>query len=469
MQETVNILDGRVDRKAERKVLGALLVSEGHPLDCRDGVFNVLIGVDEAAFTTAVHKDIYTAIRACHLENESTDPTGVSSKLREMGKLTTEIFELLYSMMSEAAYPANAEDTARTILELHQFRELGRVLSGSLKEVLAGPGSYHEVAAGVSTSVSSVVDRSIKEESIVDGATGMGETLGQLLGWTETPPKGLSTGFTRLDEFTGGLRRKQMWVVAGRPGQGKTVVGLQMARHVVLTEGVSTLFISMEMPRDELFTRAMSAECNIRYKQLMSGALTAQERERVVEHWEAESRRQEEGGARFIVDDEGPQTVGEIFLKTRKAIREHNVGLVVVDYIQEGRADTPTGSSTEDVSAVSKALRALARKLNIPVLALAQLNRGVTDRADSRPRISDLKQSGQIEQDANVIVLIDNPSASDTNNEGVDNSATFIIGKNRNGKNNVDVDVRFDGDYARFIDGEKIASIAQLSGAGTGL
>jgi replicative DNA helicase len=468
VQEATSILDALVNRKAEREVLGALIVSEGHDLDCRDGVLNALIGYDDKVFTTAAHKVIYTAIRAQHLESQPTDVTGVASKLREMGELTTETSELLYSMMSEAAYPANAEDTALGILGLYQRRELGRVLSECSKDVLVGPGSYEEIAADVSMSVSAVVDQSVKEESIIDGATGLGETVGQLLGWSETPPKGLSTGFARLDEVTGGLRRKQMWIVAGRPGQGKTVLGIQIARHVVRFEGVSVLVISMEMPKDELFSRVISSECGIRHKEVMSGALSKEEQQRVVEHWEAEGRRQEEGGSVFVVDDEGPQKVGEIFLKARKAIREHNVGLVVVDYIQEGKADRPTFNNTEEVTEVSKGLRALARKLNIPVLALAQLNRAVSDRADSRPRISDLKQSGQIEQDGNVIVLIDNPSASDNNNEGVDTSATLIVGKNRNGKNNVDVDVVFDGDFARFIDGEAIANLAQTGGV-TGL
>lgn len=469
MQETASILDGLVDRKTERSVLGALLASEGHALDCRDGVFSVLIGADEKVFTVSVHKMIYTAIRSCHLDGRSTDPAGVSSKLREMGELTTEIYELLYGMMAEASYPANAEDAAAYILGLYQRRELGRVLAECSKETLAGAGSYEEVAASVSTAVSAVVDRSVREESITDGATGLGETVGQLLGWSETPPKGLSTGFSRLDEYTGGLRKRQMWVVAARPGQGKTVLGVQIARHVVRAEGVSVLFISMEMPRDELFSRVLSAECSIRHRALTSGSFTEQDRQLMVEHWEEETRRQEEGGAVFIVDDEGPQKAGEIFLKARKAIREHNVGLVVIDYLQEGKPDNPTFNSTEDVTAVSKAFRHLARKLDVPVLALAQLNRNVSERADSRPRVSDLRSSGQIEQDANVIVLIDNPSASDNNNEGVDNSATLIIGKNRNGRNNVDVDVVFDGDFARFIDGDAVAQLATSGARSAGL
>lgn len=469
MQETASILDGLVDRKTERAVLGALLASEGHVLDCRDGVFSVLIGADEKVFTVSVHKMIYAAIRSRHLEGQSTDPVGVSSKLREMGELTSEMYELLHSMMAEASYPANAEDAASYILGLYQRRELGRVLAECSRETLAGAGSYEEVAANVSTAVSAVVDRSVREESITDGATGLGETVGQLLGWSETPPKGLSTGFARLDEYTGGLRKRQVWVVAARPGQGKTMLGIQVARHVVRVEGVSVLVISMEMPRDELFSRVISAECNIPHKSLVSGSLADKERQRIVEHWEEETRRQENGGAVFLVDDEGPQKMGEIFLKTRKAIREHGVGLVVIDYLQEAKPDNPTLNSREDIDAVSKGARALARKLHIPVLALAQLNRNVSERADSRPRVSDLRQSGQIEQDANVIVLIDNPSASDNNNEGVDNSATFIIGKNRNGRNNVDVGVVFDGDYARFIDGEELAKMAMAGGVSTGL
>lgn len=466
-EETTDIMAGLVDRKAERALLASIIASEGHALDTRDGIFNTLIGVDDKAFTTSLHKTIYTAARACHLDGRPTDPTGLSAKLREMGELSDDAFGMLYELMGEAVAPANAEEVARAVLELHQRREIGRVLSDGYKQAVTGSGSYAEIAADISTSVASVVDGSIKSESIVDGATGLGDTVAQLLGWTETPPKGLTTGFQRLDEVTGGLRKRQVWVIAGRPGQGKTVLGIQIARHVVRVEGVSVLFVSMEMPRDELFSRVISNECNIRHKELLAGTLSESDQQKVVRLWEEEQTRQEqEGGAHFIVDDEGPQTIGEIYLKARKAIREYGVGLVVLDYLQEARADNPTGNRTEDTTQVSQATRAMARRLNIPVIELAQLNRGVSDRADSRPRVSDLKQSGQIEQDGNVIVLIDNPPASDNNNEGVDNSATLIVGKNRNGRNNVDVDVQFDGAHARFVDGEEIARLAQSAAQG---
>jgi replicative DNA helicase len=241
---------------------------------------------------------------------------------------------------------------------------------------------------------------------------------------------GVPTGFVDLDKMTAGLQPSELVIVAGRPSMGKTALCLNLARYAAVEAQVPVAVFSLEMSKEQIAFRLLGTEAKIEFGRLRSGALARDEWPRLTRAAGTLAR------APIFVDDTPALGIAELRAKARRLKREHKLGLVIVDYLQLLRGRRDAERREQEISEISRSLKALAKELSVPVVALSQLNRQVESRGDRRPQLSDLRESGAIEQDADVIAFIyrDEVYHPDTTEKGV---AEVIIGKQRNGPTGV--------------------------------
>lgn len=253
---------------------------------------------------------------------------------------------------------------------------------------------------------------------------------------------GVPTGFTDLDKITAGLQPSDLIVVAGRPSMGKTSLGLNIARNAA-SRGIGSAVFSLEMSREQLGLRLLCADARVRSSSVRAG---------FVKEFEVSSISRAAKNlydAPIYIDDSPAISVLELRAKARRIVREKkNIGLIVVDYLQLMRGNSRASNREQEVADISRSLKALAKEMNVPVMALSQLNRKVEDRADRRPQMSDLRESGAIEMDADVIMFIyrDEVYNKDESKKGL---AEVIVAKQRNGPTDT-VNLTFIGEYTRF-------------------
>jgi replicative DNA helicase len=259
----------------------------------------------------------------------------------------------------------------------------------------------------------------------------------------DSPLTGLSTGYKQLDEMTSGLQRADLIVVAGRPSMGKTTFAMNMAEHAAIKNNLPVLVFSMEMPGESLALRMMSSLGRIDQHRIRSGKLHDEDWPRIQSavHMLSETK--------LFIDDTPALSPVELRSRARRVAREHNgIGLIVIDYLQLMQMPGLRENRVAEISEISRSLKSLAKELHVPVIALSQLNRGLEQRTDKRPVMSDLRESGAIEQDADVIVFIyrDEVYHSDSKEKGI---AEIIISKQRNGPIG-SLKLTFQGKYTRF-------------------
>ena len=265
---------------------------------------------------------------------------------------------------------------------------------------------------------------------------------------------GVPTGFKDLDELTAGLQPSDLIIVAGRPSMGKTAFCLNIATNVSVTKNMAVAIFSLEMAKEQLALRMLASEARIDAKQLRTGHLAQSDWNRLT------ASAGELSEAPIFIDDDSSLNVMEMRAKARRLKREHGLGLIIIDYLQLMRGYGNVESRQQEISDISRSLKGLAKELGCPVIALSQLNRAVETRTDRKPLLADLRESGAIEQDADVILFIyreefykrcdcppDGPCMC-----GRRGKATVSIGKQRNGPAGVDVDLTFISKYARFED-----------------
>jgi replicative DNA helicase len=259
---------------------------------------------------------------------------------------------------------------------------------------------------------------------------------------------GLPTGFVELDKLTAGLQPSDLIIVAGRPSMGKTAFCLNIAQHVALSDGGNAPvgIFSMEMSKEQLVMRLLSSESEVEFSKLRTGALTSGEWPKLAQAADTLYK------APIFIDDSASLAVLDLRARARRLKKEHNLGLLIIDYLQLMRGRNITGGDRreQEISEISRFLKALAKELNIPVIAISQLNRMVEQREDKKPRLADLRESGAIEQDADLIIFI---YRDEVYNKNPDNPlkgvAEIIVGKQRNGPIG-DVEVAFLDKYTTF-------------------
>ena len=253
---------------------------------------------------------------------------------------------------------------------------------------------------------------------------------------------GVATGFIDLDKMTAGLQKGDLVIIAGRPSMGKTALALNIAASAAAGNRISTGILSMEMSKEQIMFRLIGALGRVNQQLLRTGRLSDADWQRV------KKALDELKDAPLFIDDAPALKPTEVRARARRLKREHDLGLFVVDYLQLMQAEGPNENRTTEISRISQSLKSLARELSIPVVALSQLNRGVEQRTDKRPMMSDLRESGAIEQDADVIIFIYREDFYDkeTPKKGL---AEIIIRKHRNGDTGT-VNLIFKGEYTRF-------------------
>jgi replicative DNA helicase len=242
---------------------------------------------------------------------------------------------------------------------------------------------------------------------------------------TDVQFSGLPTGFAELDEVTAGLQPSALVIIAARPSVGKTAFSLALARHVIVNERHPVFFVSLEQSRVEIAERLLCSQGRVDSHRLRTGKLTSDDMERLIE---ASNVLQQ--GTLFI-DDTAMQGMMRIAANARRLKRQHDIKMVVIDYLQLIEPENRRDPRQEQVAQISRRLKALAKELDIPVVALAQVNRASEDRQDHRPRLSDLRESGSIEQDADTVMILHRPDRYEPGqHEGI---IEVIVAKNRNG------------------------------------
>ena len=253
---------------------------------------------------------------------------------------------------------------------------------------------------------------------------------------------GVPTGFYEFDRLTAGLQNSDLVIVAGRPSMGKTSFALNVAQHAAVEEGIPVAIFSLEMSREQLAMRMLCAEARVDAQAVRTGKLSDADWQRLTYAANRLSK------APIFIDDTPAISVLELRAKARRLMAEHGLGLIIIDYLQLMRGRERRERREQEISEISSSLKAMAKELNVPVMALSQLNRRVEERPDKRPQLSDLRESGAIEQDADVIIFIyrDEVYRKDSPEKGI---AELIIGKQRNGPTGV-VKLAFLAQYSTF-------------------
>ena len=426
------------DIDAEMSVLGSMMLTT----EAANVVSEMLRGQD---FYQPSHETIFNTIVELNGRAEPADAITVAGELKRTGVLSkVGGAAYLHTLIASVPTAANAAYYARIVRERAIMRRL----------VTAGTRVVQLGYADAGGDVDEIVDQAQAEVyAVSDGRetsdyVSMNQMSSDVLNTLEEIEKnkgklnGVPTGFTDLDELTQGLHGGQMIIVAARPAMGKSTLALDFCRSASMKHGITSLIFSLEMSSQEIAMRMLSAESGVRLSKMQAGKMSDVDWRKVAE---TTSRMSE---APLYVDDSANITISEIRSKCRRLKQQENLGLVVIDYLQLMTSGRQVESRQQEVSAMSRNLKLLAKDLDIPVIAVSQLNRNSEGRTDRKPMMSDLRESGSLEQDADIIILLHRPDYYDK--EDRPGEADIIVAKHRAGAT-ATVTALFQGDMARFV------------------
>ncbi|MCT1867567.1 replicative DNA helicase [Dermabacter sp. p3-SID358] len=428
------------DLGAEQGVLGGMMLS-------KDAIADVVEKLRSNDFYRPAHELIYEAIIDLYGRGEPADFVTVADALRERGNLEkVGGAPYLADLIDAVPTAANAGFYAEIVAERATLRRL--VEAGTRIVQLGFAADGGEVDAAVNEAqaqVYSVTDRT-KSEDYVKLSEVIEPTMDfiEMLQSRGGQVNGVPTGFAEFDELTQGLHPGQMIIFAGRPAMGKTTLGMDVMRSAAIHNGMASAIFSLEMDRQEIMMRIMAAEAQVPMSRLRDGTVDDQDWERLAR---ATTRFMD---APLYIDDSANMTLMEIRAKCRRLKQKADLKLVVIDYLQLMSSGKRVESRQQEVSEFSRALKLLAKEIEVPVIAISQLNRGNEQRTDKKPMMSDLRESGSIEQDADLIVLIHREDYYEKESARA-GEADLIVAKHRNGATKT-IPVAFEGHYSRFKD-----------------
>lgn len=428
------------DIQAEQSVLGGMLLS-------KDAIADVVEELRAGDFYRPAHEIIYDSILDLYGRGEPADAVTVANELSKRGELSrVGGGPYLHTLIASVPTAANAGHYARIVRERAVLRRL--VEAGTRIAQLgyaAEGGDVDELVNSAQAEVYAVTERRASEDYRAIGEI-MVEVTDEISNNQNRGDGliGVPTGFRDLDGLTNGLHAGQMIIIAARPAIGKSTLALDICRSASINAGVTAVMFSLEMGRTELTMRLLSAEAGIELNRLRKGNLDDRDWTRIAS---MQSRISE---APLYIDDSPNMALMEIRAKCRRLKQRHNLGLVVVDYLQLMSSGKKVESRQQEVSEFSRALKLLAKELEVPVVAVAQLNRGPEMRQDKRPMMSDLRESGSLEQDADVVILLHREDAYDRESPRA-GEADIIVAKHRNGPTDT-IPVAFQGHLSRFVD-----------------
>ena len=428
------------DLDAEQSVLGGMLLSK----DAIADVVEVLKGHD---FYRPAHETIYQAILDLYAKGEPADPITVAAELTKRGEITkVGGASYLHTLVQTVPTAANAEYYAQIVHERAVLRRLVEAGTRITQMGYAADGDIDEIVNSAQAEIFAVTEQRTAEDylplsEIMEGALDEIEAIGSRSG----EMTGVPTGFTDLDQLTNGLHPGQMIIIAARPAMGKSTLALDFARAASIKHNLPSVIFSLEMGRNEIAMRLLSAEARVALHHMRSGTMTD-------EDWTRLARRMPDvSAAPLYIDDSPNLSMMEIRAKCRRLKQRNDLKLVVIDYLQLMQSGSKRSESRQqEVSEMSRNLKLLAKELELPVIALSQLNRGPEQRTDKKPMVSDLRESGSIEQDADMVILLHREDAYEKESPRA-GEADIIVGKHRNGPT-ATITVAFQGHYSRFVD-----------------
>ena len=426
---------------AEVAVLGAMLID-------KDAVSKVLEVLDPECFYHDNHERIFRAMLEMFERGVTIDLVTLSTELQRNGLL--ERIGGMYALTEisvRTVSAANVEHHARIVLERYLKRKLISVSTEIIADCFDETTDALDEVDRAEQRIFDVAERRTRR-SYSDMKKLTKDAIERILALTDGSHDGVTgvaTGFTKLDELLSGLQPSDLVILAARPSMGKTAFALSIAREAT-RNGKAVGMFSLEMAAHQLVLRLISGDSQINLQKLRSGRLTPKEVQEIVK------RVDNLMSAKLYIDDSAALTPVEFRAKCRRMKVEHKVDLIIVDYLQLMHA--PKAESRErEISTISHTLKAVAKELDIPILALSQLNRGLEQRADKRPMLSDLRESGSIEQDADVVMFVHRPEyykqTEFEDKSSTENIAEIIVGKQRNGPTG-DVRLFYNKDNATF-------------------
>ena len=447
----INLKQGKIPPQAvelEEAVLGAMLID-------KKGVDEVIDILQPDAFYKTANQLIFEAIYQLFQDSQPIDLLTVSSELRKKGKLESIGGEFYLVQLSQrVASSAHIEFHARIILQKFIQRSLIKISNEIIESAYKESTDVFDLLDEAESKLYDVTQGNIKKSSqtahsLVLEAKAKIEEISKRDGLS-----GVSTGFEKLDKLTSGWQPSDLIIIAARPGMGKTALTLSMARNIAVTKQIPVAFFSLEMSSVQLITRLISAETGLSSEKLRTGKLADHEWQQLnVKVTDLEK-------APLFIDDTPSLSIFDLRAKARRLSSQHGIKLIVVDYLQLMTAgiNSKSGNREQEISTISRNLKALAKELNIPVIALSQLSRAVETRGGTkRPMLSDLRESGAIEQDADIVSFIYRPEYynidewDDDERSPSQGQAEFIVAKHRNGGLD-NIRLKFLGHLGKFED-----------------
>jgi replicative DNA helicase len=409
--------------EAEQSILGGILL-DNHALD---SVLEILIHKD---FYNESHRKIFATIVELSDRNEPIDLITLSNILKDKKQLD-QVGGMAYlaSLVDNVPSAANIAYYAKIVKEKSILRHLIGTATEILTKSYDTGAAVDEVLDEAEHAIFEIAENKIRPafSPIKDIIKDSFKTIEKLFERKDLIT-GVPTGFAKIDDLTSGLQKSELIIVAGRPSMGKTAFALNIAQHAAMEAGIHVAIFSLEMSKEQLAMRMLSSEARVDSQRLRKGFLGETDWPKLTT---AAGRLSE---APLFIDDTPAITVLEMKAKSRRLKADSGLGLIILDYLQLMRSGSYKDSREQEISEISRSLKALAKELNVPIVALSQLNRKVEDRTNRRPQMADLRESGAIEQDADVIAFI---YRDEVYNKSEDNPekglAEVIIGKQRNG------------------------------------
>ncbi|HOT33308.1 MAG TPA: replicative DNA helicase [Rhodoglobus sp.] len=427
------------DLLAEQSAIGGMLLS-------KDAVADVIETVRGMDFYIPKHETIFEAVMNLYSHGEPTDVIAVTDELTKTGELTRAGgAEYLHTLTALVPTAANAGFYASIVAEKAVLR---RLVEAGTRIVQMGYASEGEVVDLVNNAQAEIyaVTGGVESEDFVpltEAVTTAIDEIETAMG-RDGKMVGVPTGFAELDDLTNGLHPGQLIILAARPALGKSTLGLDFARSAAIKNDMPTIIFSLEMGRSEIAMRLLSAEASVPLQHMRKGTVHTNDWTTIA------STRGRINDAPLYIDDSPNMTLVEIRAKCRRLKQRVGLKMVIIDYLQLMTSGKKVESRQQEVSEFSRALKLLAKELSVPVIAISQLNRGPEQRADKKPALSDLRESGSLEQDADMVILLHRESAYEAENPSA-GTADFIVAKHRNGPTRT-ITVGFHGHFSRFVD-----------------
>ncbi len=447
---TISLERGKIPPQAtdmEEAVLGALMID-------KNALNEVLDILSSESFYHEKHKDIFEVIVDLFANSEPIDMLTVSNGLKKKGSLAkvggdTYLIQLTQKVTSSA----HIEFHARIIVQKHIQRQLIHVSSEIISDAFDEKTDVLELLDKSESKLYEIANGNIKKsfetsQTLVQQAIRQIEDISKKEGLS-----GIATGFTKLDKITSGWQPSDLIILAARPGMGKTAFVLSMARNIAVQYNAPAAVFSLEMSSVQLITRLISSETGLNSEKLRKGKLEEYEWQQLL------TKVKNLEKAPLFIDDTPALSVFDLRAKCRRLVSQHGVRIIIIDYLQlmtAGGNSKGGGNREQEISTISRSLKSIAKELSVPVIALSQLSRAVETRGGSkRPLLSDLRESGAIEQDADIVSFIYRPEYygytewDDDEQSPCTNQAEFIIAKHRNGGLD-NIRLKFIGQFAKF-------------------